>query len=334
VIRLVIADDQVLVRDGFCSILNREPDMEVVAEAADGAQAVAAVTRTRPDVALLDVRMPVMDGLQAGRRILAAPGAPRVLMLTTFDADEYVYEALRGGASGFLLKDIRSGQLTEAVRTVAAGQSLLSPTITRKLIERFILAGPATPAIPGTGRADAPRTRGAPAHRRRPVQRRDRGPPVPVRGNGQDAREPPAGQARPPGPGPSRRPRLRNQLDHARLRTRQTSLTPNRLTHRNKYPLRAEEEPGEYPARHRKLPASAGDRLPAMTPAWGCRPGGREWLRADGRCWRPLAGGRLRLWVLLPAGVGRGVVAGPGACAAGWWCRRVRCAAGPGRILR
>jgi DNA-binding NarL/FixJ family response regulator len=145
-IRLVIADDQALVRDGFCSILNREPDIEVVAEAADGAQAVAAVNRTHPDVALLDVRMPVMDGLQAGRRILAASGAPRVLMLTTFDADEYVYEALRGGASGFLLKDVRSGQLVEAVRTVAAGQSLLSPSITRKLIERFILAGPAVPA--------------------------------------------------------------------------------------------------------------------------------------------------------------------------------------------
>jgi DNA-binding NarL/FixJ family response regulator len=148
VIRLVIADDQALVRDGFCSILNREPDMEVVAEAADGAQAVAAVTRTRPDVALLDVRMPVMDGLQAGRRILAAPGPPRVLMLTTFDADEYVYEALRSGASGFLLKDVRSGQLVEAVRTVAAGQSLLSPSITRKLIERFILAGPAAQEPP------------------------------------------------------------------------------------------------------------------------------------------------------------------------------------------
>lgn len=147
-IRLVIADDQALVRDGFCSILGREPDMEVVAEAADGAQAVAAVTRTRPDVALLDVRMPVMDGLQAGRRILAAPSAPRVLMLTTFDADEYVYEALRGGASGFLLKDIRSGQLVEAVRTVAAGQALLSPSITRKLIERFILAGPAAQEAP------------------------------------------------------------------------------------------------------------------------------------------------------------------------------------------
>jgi DNA-binding NarL/FixJ family response regulator len=145
-IRLVIADDQALVRDGFCSILNREPDIEVVAEAADGAQAVAAVNATHPDVALLDVRMPVMDGLQAGRRILTAPGPPRVLMLTTFDADEYVYEALRGGASGFLLKDVRSGQLVEAVRTVAAGQSLLSPSITRRLIERFIVAGPAVPA--------------------------------------------------------------------------------------------------------------------------------------------------------------------------------------------
>jgi DNA-binding NarL/FixJ family response regulator len=147
-IRLVIADDQALVRDGFCSILGRETDMEVVAEAADGAQAVAAVARTCPDVALLDVRMPVMDGLQAGRRILATPNAPRVLMLTTFDADEYVYEALRGGASGFLLKDIRSGQLVEAVRTVASGQSLLSPSITRKLIERFILAGPASARPP------------------------------------------------------------------------------------------------------------------------------------------------------------------------------------------
>ncbi len=147
-IRLLVADDQALVRDGFCSILGREPDIEIVAEAADGAEAVAAVNRTRPDVALLDIRMPVMDGLQAGRRILAAPDAPRVLMLTTFDADEYVYEALRCGASGFLLKDVRSGQLVEAVRTVAAGQSLLSPAITRRLIERFIMAGPAVPGQP------------------------------------------------------------------------------------------------------------------------------------------------------------------------------------------
>ena len=147
-IRLLVADDQALVRDGFCSILGHEPDIEIVAQAADGAEAVAAVNRCRPDVALLDIRMPVLDGLQAGRRILATVDAPRVLMLTTFDADEYVYEALRSGASGFLLKDVRSGQLVEAVRTVAAGQSLLSPTITRRLIERFIVAGPGGPGPP------------------------------------------------------------------------------------------------------------------------------------------------------------------------------------------
>src|SRR6202034_1354613 len=128
-----------------CSILGRETDMEVVAEAADGAQAVAAVARTCPDVALLDVRMPVMDGLQAGGRILATPNAPRVLMLTTFDADEYVYEALRGGASGFLLKDAPADQLITAVRSLAAGDALIDPVITRRLISRFALAarGPA-----------------------------------------------------------------------------------------------------------------------------------------------------------------------------------------------
>jgi DNA-binding NarL/FixJ family response regulator len=142
VIRLVVADDQELVRDGFCSILAREPDLQVVGQAADGVEAVAATIRSQPDVILLDVRMPVMDGLQAGRRILATASPPRVLMLTTFDADEYVYEAMRFGASGFLLKDVRSGELVEAVRTVAAGQSLLSPAITRRLIERFVRAGP------------------------------------------------------------------------------------------------------------------------------------------------------------------------------------------------
>jgi DNA-binding NarL/FixJ family response regulator len=152
VIRLVVADDQELVRDGFCSILSREPDLQVAGQAADGVEAIAATARTRPDVVLLDIRMPVMDGLQAGRRILAAAAAPRVLMLTTFDADEYVYEALRFGASGFLLKDVRSGELVEAVRTVAAGQALLSPSITRRLIERYVRAGPGPvppPAVTG-----------------------------------------------------------------------------------------------------------------------------------------------------------------------------------------
>jgi DNA-binding NarL/FixJ family response regulator len=148
VIRLVVADDQELVRDGFCSILNREPDLDVVGQAGDGVQAIAETARWQPDVVLLDVRMPVMDGLQAGRRILTTANPPRVLMLTTFDADEYVYEALRLGASGFLLKDVRSGELVEAVRTVAAGQALLSPAITRRLIERFVSAGPATTRVP------------------------------------------------------------------------------------------------------------------------------------------------------------------------------------------
>jgi DNA-binding NarL/FixJ family response regulator len=159
VIRLVVADDQELVRDGFCSILGREPDLQVAAQAADGVEAIAATARTRPDVVLLDVRMPVMDGLQAGRRILAAAGAPRVLMLTTFDADEYVYEALRFGASGFLLKDVRSGELVEAVRTVAAGQALLSPSITRRLIERFVRAGPGSVPPPAAVTALTPRER-------------------------------------------------------------------------------------------------------------------------------------------------------------------------------
>jgi DNA-binding NarL/FixJ family response regulator len=159
VIRLVVADDQELVRDGFCSILAREPDLEVVGQAGDGVEAIAATARTQPDVVLLDVRMPVMDGLQAGRRILAAAGPSRVLMLTTFDADEYVYEALRSGASGFLLKDVRSGELVEAVRTVAAGQALLSPAITRRLIERFVRAGPPAAPPPPAMAALTPRER-------------------------------------------------------------------------------------------------------------------------------------------------------------------------------
>ena len=158
-IRLVVADDQELVRDGFCAILAREHDLEVVGQAGDGVDAVAVTARTRPDVVLLDIRMPVMDGLQAGRRILAASSPPRVLMLTTFDADEYVYEALRLGASGFLLKDDRSGELVEAVRTVAAGQALLSPSITRRLIEMFVRAGPSAPPPESPVAALTPRER-------------------------------------------------------------------------------------------------------------------------------------------------------------------------------
>ncbi len=137
-IRVLIADDQTLVRDGFASIINREPDLTVVAEAADGRAAIDQTRKLHPQVVLMDVRMPDTDGLHATRVLLADPDPPRVLMLTTFDLDEYVYEALRSGASGFLLKDVRSGELVEAIRTVAAGDQLLSPAITKRLIEQHL----------------------------------------------------------------------------------------------------------------------------------------------------------------------------------------------------
>ena len=142
-IRVLVADDQELVRTGFCVILDAADGITVVGEAANGAQAVQAATEHRPDVILMDVRMPVMDGLQATRQILSSPPGPRVLMLTTFDLDDYVYEALRAGASGFLLKDASAGELAEAVRVVAAGDALLSPGVTRRLIAEFArLGGP------------------------------------------------------------------------------------------------------------------------------------------------------------------------------------------------
>jgi DNA-binding NarL/FixJ family response regulator len=149
VIRVLLADDQTLVRDGFRSIVEREPDIEVVGEAVDGRAAIERARALRPDVVLMDIRMPVLDGLAATRRLLADLDAPRVLILTTFDANEYVYEALTAGASGFLLKDIRAGELTEAIRTVAAGDSLLSPAITRRLIEQYVRRPPpgAHPAV-------------------------------------------------------------------------------------------------------------------------------------------------------------------------------------------
>jgi DNA-binding NarL/FixJ family response regulator len=137
VIRVVLADDQTLVRSGFRMILKAEPGIEVVGEAADGREAIAAVRELRPDVVLMDVRMPNLDGLEATRRILAEPDPPRVLVLTTFDLDEYVFAALRAGASGFLLKDAPEQQLTAAIRVAADGGALFSPSVTRKLIERF-----------------------------------------------------------------------------------------------------------------------------------------------------------------------------------------------------
>ena len=132
-LRVLVADDQALVRGGLCMILDAQPDLEVVGEAADGAEAVAAARRLSPDVVLMDVRMPNVDGIEA-TRVICAETTARVLVLTTFDLDEYVYDALRAGASGFLLKDMRREELVSAIRTVAAGEALLAPSVTRRLI--------------------------------------------------------------------------------------------------------------------------------------------------------------------------------------------------------
>jgi len=145
-LRVVIADDQALVRTGFRMILNAR-GIDVVGEAADGAEAVEAVRRLRPDVVLMDIRMPTMDGLEATRRILAEPTECRVVILTTFDLDSYVYAALAAGASGFLLKDVTPEHLAAAVRLVTTGDALLAPSITRRLVERFATPMPPQPAI-------------------------------------------------------------------------------------------------------------------------------------------------------------------------------------------
>jgi DNA-binding NarL/FixJ family response regulator len=146
VIRVLIADDQALVRGGFRMILEAQKDIEVVGEASDGQEALAQARELDPHVVLMDIRMPELDGLEATRRLVSGDGSARVVMLTTFDLDEYVYEAMKAGASGFLLKDVRPEQLAEAVRVVAAGDSLLAPAITQRLIAEFVRRPP-----PGSG---------------------------------------------------------------------------------------------------------------------------------------------------------------------------------------
>ncbi|GHE66362.1 DNA-binding response regulator [Streptomyces vinaceus] len=152
-IKVMIADDQMMVRQGFTVLLNAQPDIEVVGQAVDGADALAKVAALAPDVVLMDIRMPGMGGIEATSVLTGAPGSTvKVLVLTTFDLDEYVYEALRAGASGFLLKDASADQLAEAVRVVAAGDALLSPNITKRLITEFSRMG--APRAPSRARID------------------------------------------------------------------------------------------------------------------------------------------------------------------------------------
>jgi DNA-binding NarL/FixJ family response regulator len=150
--RCLIADDQAMVREGFAAVLDAQPGLLVAGQAADGADAVRQVRDLRPDVVLMDVRMPVMDGLQATRQILAdaSQDPPRVLMLTTFDLDDYVYAALRAGASGFMLKDATAAELIHAVRVIAAGDALLAPSVTRRLIADFASRPRQDPPFPAT----------------------------------------------------------------------------------------------------------------------------------------------------------------------------------------
>ncbi|OEJ45529.1 DNA-binding response regulator [Streptomyces agglomeratus] len=152
-IRVLIVDDQIMVREGFTVLLNAMPEIEVVGEAVNGREAIAQVAALRPDVVLMDIRMPELNGIEATREIVAADADAKVLVLTTFDLDEYVYQALRAGASGFLLKDASARQLADGVRVVASGEALLAPTVTKRLISEFskLSEAPPPPALAQIG---------------------------------------------------------------------------------------------------------------------------------------------------------------------------------------
>ena len=223
-IRVLLVDDQELVRTGFRMVLTGEEDIEVVGEAANGHDAIASAARTRPDVIVMDIRMPVMDGVEATRRLAGTDGesrGPRILVLTTFDTDEHVMDALRAGASGFLLKDVTPADFVAAIRVVAAGDALIAPSVTRRLLDRFArLPSPADGTGDGPGSADGAGARGPRARCRRAVEPGDRGTPRPRRADDQDARLAPVAQARPARPRPAGGAGLRDRGRPARIRAR------------------------------------------------------------------------------------------------------------------
>ena len=240
-VRVLIVDDQALVRTGFRMILEAEEDIDVVGEAADGVEAITEARRLEPDVVLMDVRMPELDGIEATRRLLANGGAgeTKVVMLTTFDMDEYVFDALRAGASGFLLKDVPPERLIDGIRAVANGDALLAPSITRRLIEEFVRSGPADAAPPaGLGELTARELEVLQAHRARALERRDREGAVRQRDDGEDARRARADEARPARPGAGGRARVRVR---PRAAGQHTGLTKTHLdtSKFSQYPRRA-----------------------------------------------------------------------------------------------
>lgn len=230
-IRVMLVDDQVLLRTGFRMVLAAQPDMEVVAEAGDGAEAIEILRSTAVDVVLMDVRMPRLDGVEATRRICAQQDPPKVLILTTFDLDEYAFSGLKAGASGFMLKDVPPAELLAAIRSVHSGDAVVAPSTTHAAA-RPLLADAAQRREGAEEQAhrQAHRTRTGSHAPGRPgsVERGDRGPARALRGHGQDARRPHPHQAEPPRPGPGRRPRLRDGPGPGRAAARAEGLSAGR----------------------------------------------------------------------------------------------------------
>ena len=226
-ISVLIADDQGLIRKGLRMLLEAEPDLRVAGEAGDGGQALAQARRLDPDVILMDVRMPGLDGIQATAQLAQGGSRAKILMLTTFNLDEYVYHAMKAGASGFLLKDASGEQLADAIRAVCAGETLLAPAITRRLIEDFCRGpAPGTPAGRAAGGLSEREREVVTAYRGRAVERRDRRQALPQRGNHQKPHHPHPRPARPARPRANRRLRLRTR--HRPARPRHSASRPGR----------------------------------------------------------------------------------------------------------